>query len=182
MDINFENNNEREYQGAVYGSFTGRIVEILPHGVSGLNSDGCSMLVTVEAKDNNITNFVVNPTTYVVDYLTLEVGMECTFWYFLNAPAVLIYPPRFNASVVAPVRDDRMVEVAYFDEELINDKKTLKLNLSQEQVIYTTNNQKFMGSPAGRDLVIEYDFTTRSIPAQTTPLKVVVLCGMNLYV
>lgn len=181
MDMNFEN-NVRDYQGAVYGSFTGKIVEILPHGANGLNSDCCSMLVTVEAQENNITNFVVNPVTYVVDFVTLEVGMECTFWYFLNAPAVLIYPPRYTASVVAQVQEDRMVEVAYFDDDLVNDKKSLKLNLSDEQIIYTTNQQKFLGSPAGRDLVVEYDFTTRSIPAQTTPTKVVVLCGMNLYV
>ena len=161
---------------ASYGSFTGKIVEIMQHGVNGLNSDGCSLLVTVEAEDNNITNFVVNPATYVVDYETLEVGMECTFWYSLNAPAILIYPPQYTAVAVAEVEDDRQVEVAYFDEELVNDKKTLKLNLPQEQIVYTTNNQRFLGSPAERDLIVEYDFTTRSIPAQTTPIKVVVLC------
>lgn len=175
--MDFNNTLENEYQGATYGSVTGKIVEIMPHGVRGLNSDGCSMLVTVEAEENNITNFVVNPATYVVDYVTLEVGMECTFWYALNAPAILIYPPQYPAVVVAQVEDDRQVEVAYFDEELINDKKTLKLNLAEEQVIYTTNNQKFLGSPEGRDLVVEYGFTTRSIPAQTTPISVVVLCG-----
>lgn len=173
--MDFENSFENGYQVANYGSFTGKIVEILPHGVNGLNSDGCSMLVTVEAEENNITNFVVNSSAYVVDFVTLEVGMECTFWYSLNAPAVLIYPPQYPAVAVAQVKDDRMVEVAYFDEELVNDKKTLKLNLEEDQIIYTTNNQKYLCSPAGRELVVEYGFTTRSIPAQTTPMKVVVL-------
>lgn len=173
--MDYENSFENGYQVANYGSFTGKIVEILPHGVNGLNATGCSMLVTVEAEENNITNFVVNPSTYVVDFVTLEVGMECTFWYSLNAPAVLIYPPQYPAVAVAQVKDDRMVEVAYFDDELVNDKKTLKLNLVEEQIIYTTNNQKYLCSPAGRDLVVEYGFTTRSIPAQTTPVKVVVL-------
>ncbi len=173
--MDFENVFENNYQQAAYGSFTGKIVEILPHGVNGLNSDGCSMLVTVEAEENNITNFVVNPSAYVVDFVTLEVGMECTFWYSLNAPAVLIYPPQYPAVAVAQVKDDRMVEVAYFDEELVNDKKTLKLNLEEGQTIYTTNNQKYLCGPSGKDLVVEYGFTTRSIPAQTTPMKVVVL-------
>lgn len=173
--MDFENSFENEYQGAAYGSFTGRIVEILPHGVRGLNFDGCSMLLTVEAEENNITNFVVNAATYVVDYVTLEVGMKCTFWYSLNAPAILIYPPQYPAVAAAQVKDDRMVEVAYFDEEFVNDRKTLKLNLEEAQTIYTTNNQKYLCSPAGRDLVVEYGFTTRSIPAQTTPMKVVVL-------
>ena len=173
MDIN--NTFESINQSAAYGSFTGRIVEMLPHGVNGLNSSGCSMLVTVEAEENNITNFVVNPSAYVVDFVTLEVGMECTFWYSLNAPAVLIYPPQYPAVAVAQVKDDRMVEVAYFDEELVNDKKTRKLNLEEGQTIYTTNNQKYLCGPSGKDLVVEYGFTTRSIPAQTTPMKVVVL-------
>jgi hypothetical protein len=102
--------------------------------------------------------------------------MECTFWFALNAPAILIFPPQYTAVAVARVKEDRQVEVAYFDEELVNDKKTLKLNLAEDQIIYTTNNQQFLGSLAGRDLLVEYDFTTRSIPAQTTPIKVVVLC------
>lgn len=178
--MDFNSTFENEYQGAAYGSVTGKIVEIIPHGVRGLNSDGCSILVTVEAEENNITNFVVNPATYVVDYVTLEVGMECTFWYSLNAPAILIYPPQYPAVVVAQSEEDRQVEVAYFDEELVNDKKTLKLNLAENQIVYTTNNQKFLGSPAGRDLLVEYDFTTRSIPAQTTPITVVVLCGSEM--
>ena len=164
------------YRDAQYGSFTGKIVEVMQHGVNGLNSDGCSLLVTVEAEENNITNFVVNPSTYVVDFETLEVGMECTFWFALNAPAILIFPPQYTAVAAARVKEDRQVEVAYFNEELVNDKKTLKLNLPEEQIIYTSNNQQFLGSFAGRDLVVEYDFTTRSIPAQTTPIKVVVLC------
>ena len=181
MDYRNELGNENGYQGPVYGSFTGKIVEIMQHGVNGLNSDGCSLLVTVEAEGNNITNFVVNPSTFVVDFKTLEVGMECTFWYLLDAPAILIYPPQYPAVVVAEVEDDRQVEVAYFDEELINDKKTLKLNLAEEQIVYTTNNQQFLGSPAGHDLVVVYNFTTRSIPAQTAPISVIALCRPKMF-
>ncbi len=181
MDYRNEFGNENGYQGAMYGSFTGTIVEIMQHGVNSLNSDGCSLLVTVEAEENNITNFVVNPNTYVVDYMTLEVGMKCTFWYSLNAPAILIYPPQYTAVVVAQLENDRQVEVAYFDDELVNDKKTLKLVLPDEQMIYTTNNQQFLGSPAGRDLVVEYHISTRSIPAQTVPLTVVVLCPPRMF-
>ena len=181
MDYRNEFENENGFQGAMYGSFTGTIVEIMQHGVNGLNSDGCSLLVTVEAEGNNITNFVVNPSTFVVDFKTLEVGMECTFWYLLDAPAILIYPPQYPAVVVAEVEDDRQVEVAYFDEELINDKKTLKLNLAEEQIVYTTNNQQFLGSPAGHDLVVVYNFTTRSIPAQTAPISVIALCRPKMF-
>ncbi len=160
-----------------YGSVTGRIVDMIPHGGSGWNDGICDWMFTVEEENGNITNFIVYTGTYVVDFETLEIGMHCTFWYALNAPALLIYPPQYRAAAAARVKDDRRVEVAYFDEELVNDKKNLKLNLDEEQMIYTTNNQKFPGSPAGHDLVVEYTFTTRSIPAQTTPVKIVVLCS-----
>ncbi len=173
--MNFENGFETVDRTPHYGSVTGKIVEMLPHGGNGLSDNGCNWLFMVEEENGAITNFVVNTNTYVVDFETLDVGMNCTFWFPLNAPALLIYPPQYTAAVAAPVKDDRRVEVAYFDEELLNDKKNLRLNLEENQVVYTTNNQKFSGRPGGHDLVVEYTFTTRSIPAQTTPMKVVVL-------
>ena len=41
--------------------------------------------------------------------------------------------------------------------------------------VRTTNNQYFQGNPAGHNLVVVYENSTRSIPAQTTPKRVVVL-------
>ena len=45
--------------------------------------------------------------------------------------------------------------------------------------VRTANNQYFQARPANHNLVVIYSSSTRSIPAQTTPSTVVVLCDRN---
>ena len=54
--------------------------------------------------------------------------------------------------------------------------RTLQINMDGRVDVRTTNNQYYQGSPAGHDLVVIYETSTRSMPAQTTPIKLVVLC------
>ncbi len=174
--MDYRYNFRNGYQRNSFGSIGGKIVDIMPYGIRNTNMETCMTMVTVEDEEQNITNFIVTPSTCVVDFVTLEVGMMCTFWYRLDAPAPLIYPPQYNAAVVAQMQDDRSIEVSRFDEMLINETRTLQLNLGNADNVFTTNNQRFQGSPANRELVVIYDRTTRSIPAQTNPIKVIVLC------
>lgn len=163
-----------------FGSVTGRITEMVPYGMRNSRMEStCMILVTVEGEDGNITNFTVTPATYIVDFLTLEEGMLCTFWYRLDAPAILIYPPQYTAVAVARQEENRSVDVDYYNEMLLNESRSLRLNIDNSVKIRTTNNQIFQGSPANRELVVIYDMSTRSIPAQTTPLEIVVLCEMG---
>ena len=159
-----------------FGSVTGTIVELVPTQVGNRRADGCMLFAMVEDMDGNIVNFVVTPSTYVVDFETLSVGMRCTFWYSMDAPMPLIYPPQYNAVAAARQKNGRMVNVGYYDASFVNEDQTLQLNLDRSVDVRTTNNQYFQGSPANRNLVVTYDNSTRSIPAQTTPLKIVVLC------
>lgn len=160
-----------------FASVTGTIVEMLPSGTGSRRADGCISFVTVEDTDGNTVNFVLTPAVYVVDFETLSVGMKCTFWYATDAPAPLIYPPQYNAVAAAQEKNGRMVNVSHYDSSLVNEEKTLQLNLNASTEVRTANNQYFQGSPANRNLVVVYGSSTRSIPAQTTPMKVVVLCS-----
>nr|WP_296486898.1 hypothetical protein [uncultured Acetatifactor sp.] len=157
-------------------SITGTIVELLPAGVGSRRADGCILFAGVEDTEGNTVNFMVTPVTYVVDFETLSVGMQCTFWYAADAPAPLIYPPQYHAVVAARERNGRMVSVGHFDLTMVNEDRTLQLNLDGSVDIRTTNNQHFQGSPSNRNLVVIYESSTRSIPAQTTPREVIVLC------
>ena len=69
-----------------------------------------------------------------------------------------------------------MVDVSYYNTALVNEDQTLQLNMDNTVNLRTTNNQYYQGSPANHNLVVVYDTSTRSIPAQTTPRQVVVLC------
>ena len=163
-----------------FGFVQGTIVDIVPTRMGNRRADGCMMFVTVEDMDGNTVNFLISPNTYVVDFDTLSVGMNCTFWYDSNAPMPLIYPPQYNAVVVAQTKNGRMVNVGYYNDMLVNEDQTLQLNMDGSVNVRTTNNQYFQGNPANHNLVVIYNTSTRSIPAQTTPERVYVLCdGME---
>lgn len=179
MDYNFT--REYTFPGDTIrrGSFDriqGIIVDMVPMRMGSRRADGCMIFVTVEDEEGNIVNFIISPTTYVVDDTTLSVGMRCDFWYRTDAPVPLIYPPQYNAVVVAQVQNGRMIDVSYYNTFLINEEQNLQLNVDASVDVRTTNNQYFQGNPANHNLVVIYETSTRSIPAQTTPRKVVVLC------
>lgn len=160
-----------------YAFVTGTIVDMVPTRMGNGRTNGCMVFAEVEDMDGNTVNFVLTPATYVVDFETLSVGMKCTFWYDVEAPVPLVYPPRYNAVVAAQEKNGRMVNVGIYNADLVNEDNTLQLNLDGTVAVRTTNNQYFQGSPAEHSLVVTYGNSTRSIPAQTTPMKVVVLCG-----
>ena len=155
-------------------SAEGTIAEIESFGRS---ADGCRILIKLENQDGNVTEFVISADTYVADFTTLTEGMEVQFYYRTDVPVPLIYPPRYPAAVVVPKRSDGLfVTVGYFNGALINEEQTLQVNLDSNVEMITPNNQKYLGSPAHHSLVVFYRNSTRSIPAQTTPEKIVVLC------
>lgn len=175
MDYNFGGRMPEKMNR--FGSVTGTIVDMVPTRIGSRRANGCMIFVTLEDTNGNTVNFILTPATYVVDFETLSVGMMCTFWYASDAPMPLIYPPQYNAVVAAREKAGRMIDVGYYDRSLVNDAQTLQLNMDGSVDVRTTNNQYFQGSPADHDLVVVYGSSTRSIPAQTTPKLVVVLCG-----
>ena len=180
MDINNLNNFNRDRGNmrptGTFASVSGTIVELGPVNTGTRRNNPCVIFATVEDDDGNIVNFTISPSTYVVDYTTLSVGMRATFWYRTDVPVPLIYPPQYNAIVVAQDLNERFVDVSYYNSRLINENRTLQLNLDGRVDIRTQNNQYYQGNPANHKLVVIYTTSTRSIPAQTTPSKVVVLC------
>ncbi len=178
MDYTFDRMNA--LRRSRYMSIQGRIVSIEPTGFGNRRADGCMMFVGVEAMDGSMVNFMVTPATYVVDFTTLSEGMTATFFYRADVPVPLIYPPQYNAVVIAPQMQGTFVFVGRFNNSLVSDDQGLQLNMNNDVPMVTTNNQTFMGNIANHDLVVIYSITTRSIPAQTTPIKVVVLCRQTM--
>ena len=177
MDYTFNNGGGTPGRNPRFGYVSGTIVDIVPTVQGNRRANGCVLFVTVENENGEIVNVIVSPVTYVVDFETLSVGMNCTFWYLADAPMLLIYPPQYSAAVAARNRNDRMIDVSRYGQGMINQERTLQLKLDGSVDIMTTNNQYFQGSPENHDLVVLYETSTRSIPAQTTPKEIVVLCG-----
>ena len=138
--------------------------------------EGCFKFITVENGLGAIVNFVVSPTTYFVDHVMVGVGDQVTGYYDGNAPTILIYPPQYQALVMVKNSSYQNVKVDYFNNELVSSDGQLRLNISPNTQMVLTNGQLFSKNPANRDLIVIYGPATKSIPAQTTPYRVIVLC------
>ncbi|CAM3781258.1 hypothetical protein [Mesobacillus zeae] len=138
--------------------------------------EGCYKLISVENGLGAIVNFVVSPTTYFVDHVMVTVGDGVTGYYDGDAPALLIYPPQYQALVMVKDNPNQNVKVDYFNSQLVSSDGRLQLNISPFTQLLLTNGQSFSRNPANRDLIVIYGPATQSIPAQTTPYRIIVLC------
>ena len=173
------NVNETTEPQAFYYSFTGTVKELT-------NTTIDSTIALVEDKDGMIANFVFSKDTYFVENIKIEVGTEITGYYEAGKPMIMIYPPQYNIEIVSKVVEGQSIKADKFDNGLLSADKTLKLNISEDTEILWENGTQinWITKPtileletalSNRKLVVFYDFTTRSIPAQTTPSKIIVL-------
>lgn len=137
---------------------------------------GCYKLISVQKMDGEIVNFVVSPETYFVNHVMVRTGDMVTGFYDANAPQPLIYPPQYQAVVMTRVGPYQNVKVDYFNQSLVSSDGLLKLNIAPTTQIVLENGQAFTGNLACRYLIVIYGPTTRSIPAQTLPKQIIVLC------
>jgi hypothetical protein len=157
-----------------FGSFSGKLTAINEYPAD--QGAGCTKLMTVTASQDDVVNFVVTPKTYIVSHVMLQTGDDVIGFYDADAPAILIYPPQYPSIVMARRSAFSDIKVDFFDDQLISSDGQLKLNISPITLVILENGQAYTGDLRNRILTVVYGATTRSIPAQTTPLKVVVMC------
>jgi hypothetical protein len=160
-----------------FQSFHGMITMINDFMVSVNGEDsGCYKLMSVDDGYGTLVNFVVTPTTYFVDHVMVTPGNMVTGFYDANAPVPMIFPAQFRAIVVSRDTEYQNVKVDYFNSQLVSSYNHLKLNISERTQIVLENGQAFNNNPANRNLIVVYGATTKSIPAQTNPYKIIVMC------
>ncbi|KOY82264.1 copper amine oxidase N-terminal domain-containing protein [Lysinibacillus macroides] len=137
-------------------------------------------------KDGEQTNVLeITNDTLVFDNtgkkVELKEGDKVVAYTFANKPQKYIYPPQFNPDVVI-VESEQVgfVEVDYFFEDLTNTYNMLKLNIGEETTLINVKDEKVASKDlAEKHLVVFYTGSTKSIPAQTTPSKVIILDDTN---
>lgn len=168
---NSEGSEQTVQQGA-FVSHTGKITAV--------EQRETAKLFTVGEPDN-LFNFYVDDKTLVFDQagneVALQVGDTVSLSIFANQPMILIYPPQYSPPVVIVEKKDVVgfVKVAQFDENFLSDDGQLKLNLQEDSIIVNAKGEPI----AAKDLknysaIVFYGATTRSIPPQTSPEKIVV--------
>lgn len=162
-----------------YSSFTGTVKEIE-------KNDDVITKVYLEGENDSLAYFILNEDTYYADNINIEEGSKITGYYETSRPMILIYPPQYTIDIVTPVYQEGFVKADKFDLNLLSKDKQLKLNISEDTEILWENNTviNWIKQPtveeletilSNRQMLVYYNFTTKSIPAQTTPTKIIVL-------
>lgn len=153
-----------------YTGITGIIERLSP-----LRSECCNQVISLRTP-NGVINFILSPGTYVADNTPLRSGMRITAFYDANQPVPLIYPPQYQAAFISRTEPGENVMTAYFNEDLLSEENQLKLNIAPSTRVTTANGQRFTCSVGSHLLMVFYSASTRSIPPQTTPERIIVFC------
>jgi len=110
-------------------------------------------------------------------------GDTVTAFYLANAPMILIYPPQYNVAVLvngAPegqsVAVDRFVPMESNSDLFLSLAGDLAFRVGPSTEIVLADGKDFSdGDFAGRRIVVIYGVVTRSLPPQTTAIKLIVL-------
>ena len=158
-----------------FKAFTGTVISINDLRSSEYG-EGCTKMIALQNEEGAPVNFTLTPSTYVVNQDMIAIGDTVTGYYDANAPAILIYPPQYQALIMVKEQTYQNVKVSYLNSGLISIDHQLKLNIHPYTQIITANGQAFTGNIANRNLIVIYGAATKSIPAQTTPYKIIVMC------
>lgn len=158
-------------------SFEGEIKEITEDGES------LRVLVTNEGKEESLilgigegVLIVGEENQEILGKDDIKLDGKVKAFYHKTTPMGLSYPGFLTPDVLVINSDKSIAFVENFDEELLSADKELKLNLSDESPIIDTKGNPLTKEDAyGRDLVVFYNILMPSLPAQTNPLKVIVL-------
>lgn len=138
---------------------------------------------------NNTVNLKITDDTLVYDNLgnkkalsDLTDGSKITVFTGSYEPTPLILPVQYTANVII-INGDKEgnvnVDTYLADEEgYTNAANNLNIAAADDTKIVDKDEKEYKGDLDKNDLIVFYGVSTKSIPAQTTPTKVVVL-GKN---
>ena len=132
---------------------------------------------------NNTVNLKITDDTLVYDNLgnkkalsDLTDGSKITVFTGSYEPTPLILPVQYTANVIIINGDQEgnvNIDTYLADEEGYTN--ALKIATADDTKIVDKDEKEYKGDINKNDLIVFYDVSTKSIPAQTTPTKVVVL-------
>lgn len=181
VPTNLENTIPEEVKLPNYIEFTGKIKEVN-------SSEGMFTILAENDLENALDKLVAHISEDVVlldeetmDFISmedLEAGMEVSIYYEKDTIMMLSYPPQLGPDAII-VRSDEVdlnIKIDKFNEELTSDDNTLKFNIGEDVELVDLKGEKLEKEDlANKDLVVFYTASTRSIPAQTNPKKVIAI-------
>lgn len=157
-------------KGPRYMSFTGNVISVETH-----HSIENGYFVTMESEAGEPAHFVLTDKTFWIGSKEIQEGDLLTGYYDASRPMILIYPPQYSIDVLVTQAPEGFFKVDFFNKLLESQDNKLKLNLNEETEILDAKGEVYQGELGCQPLVVYYTSSTKSIPALTTPEKVVVM-------
>ncbi|NEU29250.1 copper amine oxidase N-terminal domain-containing protein [bacterium LRH843] len=152
--------------------------------ISNVEQNEETLKITVENQQNTllmiypITNEVLLLNSRTAEEMQkdqFEEGLQVDVYYDKHKPMTMIYPATVIPSIVI-VHDQEFeqVKVSKFDKDFVSLDNELKLHLSEETVLENEQGEKIdVAELSDKELIVFYTASTKSIPAQTTPSKII---------
>lgn len=167
--------NNQEEEKTVFDSISGIVKEV---NESGTGQEKVTN-VTIEESNGNPANIIIRASAFnILGNATSDIKKndKIVGYYDTTQPMIMIYPPQYNVAAYAVnLPDSHTIKVDLFNDELVSSDNMLKLNMDDKVKIYAQDGSVYKDSIEGKELVVLYTVSTRSIPAQTTPEKIIVL-------
>lgn len=170
-----------EEEDATFLTQSGKVLSVESSETEGVS------IVEIENEQGGL-RFALDASDLILDrkdgaHLTvadLTKGMEVAVIYDANGPMGLSLPPYLGkVTAVVANADAGSYEVGRFDADLTDLKLMLQLNIDPDSTVIAdvrgTKQKLSEEDVKGRDALVFYDITTRSIPAQTNPSFVLIL-------
>ncbi|MBE1555359.1 stalk domain-containing protein [Sporosarcina limicola] len=170
--------NEKKEEATNYMRFSGKITET--------ESGDNEIRLTVENEDKMLMILRINDESQLYNSGTaksltksdLKKGATIEAFYDKNKPMILIYPPTLTPELVI-VKDESVsgeVKVGKFDKNFLSLDGKLKLNIGKDTMLLNQQGKAIKETELhGEELIVFYAVTTRSLPPQTTPSKIITL-------
>ena len=151
-----------------------------------IEKEEAGIRVTIENEDKMITILRINEdsllfnsgTTKSLKPAELKKGATIAAYYDKNKPMILIYPTTVTPEIVVVNNEEVFgeVKVSQFDKEFLSLDGELKLNIGKDTPLFNQQGKAIeLKELNGKELMVFYSITTRSLPAQTTPTKIIAL-------
>lgn len=164
-----------------YFKYEGKIIEV------NANEKSFSIRVTDDEEDiySGKVFFITEDTILLNDetreFVTkdiLEEGMTISGYYSKDTIILESMPPQLSVDVVIinESKEPVSIHVSKFNDELISIDNILKILPSEDTIIINRDGEKVEKEDIiDKDLIVFYTISTRSIPAQTTPEKIILI-------
>ncbi len=165
---------------ANYSTVYGIVGSVTPFYTT-VSDHSCSLLISVNTQSMGQINFVVSPQTFVLEQHTFGQGESIIGIYDTSVPVPLIYPPQYQAVVLAQNTFGYRAALNYFDEDLLSVDQTMKLNIPSDgsTQVLLINGQNFIYNPGDHYLFILYMSDSMNPEVEVTPQKIIVFCNSD---